>query len=109
MARALPPANLTSTDELRALLERLERRLPNLRGTREKAVDLLDWMDRIHELIPELQGDGADLRPELSRLETVEAALQDRAGVLVREAGSNLAQARTDGGGDHTRTLVVVR
>ncbi len=96
MARALPPTNLTPTDELRSLLERLERLLPSLRGKGENAIDLLDWMDRIHELVPELQEGGADLRPELSRLGTVEATLQDKAGIMAREVGSKLAQARTE-------------
>lgn len=96
MARAIPPTNLTPADELRVLLERLERRLPNLRGTGESTIELLGWMDRIHVLVPELREMGVDLRAEMSRLETIEATLEDRAGVLAREAGSKLARARVE-------------
>lgn len=96
MARALPPTTLTPADELRDLLDRAERRVVNLRGTGKDAVLLLDWLDRIAVLAAQLEAEGADLRPERGRLETVEAKLRERAGQLVREAGAAFQRARQE-------------
>ncbi|HIQ04496.1 MAG TPA: tetratricopeptide repeat protein [Anaerolineae bacterium] len=86
----------TPADELRELLTRCENRLPNLKGSGQGALDLLHWVDRIHELIPELEATGVDLRPERGRLLTIEAQLRKRAALIVGEARAvgGLAMAR---------------
>ncbi|MEJ5200478.1 MAG: hypothetical protein WHX53_16280, partial [Anaerolineae bacterium] len=67
MARAIRDEHLTPADELRELLTRCEKQLPNLKGSREQAAELLFQMDRIAELWPQVEALGADLRPEAGR------------------------------------------
>lgn len=96
MAQALRPEQMTPADELRALLARSEQRVANLRGSGRAALDLLLALDRISELWPELEAQGVDLRPELGRWETLQAALERRAALLARElrASGGLPAAR---------------
>ena len=96
MARALAPTSHTPADEMRDLLDSAERRLTNLRGTGKDVVQLLDWLDRIAVLAAQAEIDGADLRPELGRLQTIEARLRERAALIVREAGAELHRARLE-------------
>lgn len=85
MARALRDEHLTPADELRELLTRCEKLLPNLRGSRKRAADLLFYLDRIAELWPQVEALGADLRPEAGRWETIQAAMSRQAATIVRE------------------------
>ena len=96
MAQAIKAENVTPADELRGLLALAEKRVSNLRGSGAGALDLLQDMDRIGELWPELEAQGVDLRPELGRWETLHAVLQRRGAELVREmqAAGGLPAAR---------------
>ncbi|MGC8781788.1 MAG: tetratricopeptide repeat protein [Anaerolineae bacterium] len=96
MARAIRDEHLTPADELRELLTRCEKQLPNLKGSREHAADLLFYMDRIAELWPQVEALGADLRPEAGRWETIQAAVSKQAATIVREinAGEGFARLR---------------
>lgn len=96
MAQAIKSENVTPADELRGLITLSEKRVVTLRGRGAAALDLLLDLDRIAGLWPELEAQGVDLRPELGRWETLQAALQGRAPVLVRElrAAGGLPAAR---------------
>lgn len=85
MAQAIKPDNVTPADELRALLALSEQRVVNLRGTGADALKLLLDLDRIDLLWPLLETQGVDLRPELGRWETLQAALRRYAPRLVSE------------------------
>jgi tetratricopeptide (TPR) repeat protein len=84
MARAVRAGEMTPADELRALLSDSERLLANLKGD-GAAVQLLDNMDRIAELWPQLEAAGVDLRPEAGRWETIQALAHKQGGTIVRE------------------------
>ncbi|MCX7670722.1 MAG: tetratricopeptide repeat protein [Anaerolineae bacterium] len=96
MARAIRDEHLTPADELRELLTRCEKQIPDLKGSRERAADLLCHMDRIAELWPQVEALGADLRPEAGRWETLQAAVRKHAATIVREinAGGGFAALR---------------
>jgi len=96
MARAIRDEHLTPADELRELLTRCEKLLPDLKGSRDRAADLLFYMDRIAELWPQVEAAGADLRPEAGRWETIQAAVSKQAATIVREinAGGGYAALR---------------
>ncbi len=85
MAQAIKSVNVTPADELRDLLTLNEKRVVDLRGQGAKALDLLLDLDRIVEMWPQLEAQGVDLRPELGRWETLQAAVQSRGAVLVQE------------------------
>ncbi len=76
---------MTPADELRELLGGVEKRLANLRGSGKGAAELLLDLDRIDELWPELEAQGADLRPESGRWETIQAQLRRNGPRLLRE------------------------
>jgi tetratricopeptide (TPR) repeat protein len=91
MARALRDEQVTPADELRALLTANEKLVVNLQDNRGAALELLENLDRLVELWPELEAAGVDLRPELGRWETLQASLRKQAPHLVRAL-------RADGG-----------
>jgi tetratricopeptide (TPR) repeat protein len=96
MARALRDDRLTPADELRSLLAECEKLLVNLRGSGSNALDLLQNMDRIAGLIPELEASGADLRAERSRWDALQSAVRTNASRIVRQASARggLAELR---------------
>jgi len=96
VARALASLQLTPADELRQLLSESERLVAAIRGRGAQALELLQNLDRIEELWPQLEVAGADLRPEAGRWETLQASVRASAGTLVRElnAGGGLAASR---------------
>ena len=96
MARALRYEQVTPADELRALLAVSEKQIANLRGSGAGARDLLENMDHISGLWPELEAAGVDLRPEAGRWETLQALLKRHARLLLKElrASGGLAAAR---------------
>jgi len=96
MVKALPQEELTPADELRSVLSECERALGKLRGSGEAALAILHGLDRIAELLPQLEAMGVDLRPERARLSTLEGQLRHKARDLLRElrAGGGLAAAR---------------
>ncbi|OQA46224.1 MAG: Tetratricopeptide repeat protein [Chloroflexi bacterium ADurb.Bin325] len=87
---------MTPADELRELLGRVEKRLANLRGSGQGAVELLLDLDRIAELWPELEAQGVDLRPEAGRWDTIQAQLRRSGPRVLRElwAAGGLDQVR---------------
>ena len=96
MVKALPEEKITPADELRSVLTQCERAMGKLRGSGEAALDILYGLDRIAELLPQLEASGVDLRPERARLATLEGQLHHKARSLVRElrASGGLAKAR---------------
>ncbi|MCX6030949.1 MAG: tetratricopeptide repeat protein [Chloroflexi bacterium] len=102
MAQALRDQQMTPADELRELLADSEKRVSNLTHSGAGALTLLENMDRVAELWPQLEEAGMDLRPEAGRWETLQAALRRKAGQLVGEmrARGGLQGARAARYGD---------
>jgi len=98
MVRAIPQPKLTPADDLRDKLQRAERAVANLKGMGTEAIALLELLDEAQDLITRLEAKGMDLRPERTRLITVQNQLRSRAAVLVREvaAAGGLAALRRD-------------
>jgi tetratricopeptide (TPR) repeat protein len=99
MARALRETHTTSADELRALLTESEILVPALQGRSGDPVALLENMDRIAELWPQLEATGVDLRSEAGRWESLQNAVRTNAPALVRQA-AGLAAVRRQSHGD---------
>ncbi len=76
---------MTPADELRELLADSEKRVANLTHSGAGALRLLENMDRVAELWPQLEEAGVDLRPEAGRWESLQATLGKKAGQLVGE------------------------
>ena len=85
MAQALRYEPVTPADELRELLTDNEKLVVTLRGQGAGSLTLLQNMDRIAALWPELEAAGVDLRPEAGRWETLQASLRKHGPRLVRE------------------------
>lgn len=89
MVKAIPQPRLTPADDLRDKLQRAERAVANLKGMGAEAVALLELLDEAHDLIIGLEAKGMDLRPERTRLTTVQNQLRSRAAVLTREVAAD--------------------
>lgn len=85
MAQSIRTEQITPADEVRELLAECEKFIPNLKGSRARAVEFLTRLDRIAELWPQVEAMGADLRPEAGRWETLLAQTHKQAPALVRE------------------------
>jgi len=96
MVKTLLQVKMTPADDLRSVLADCEGALGKLRGSGEAALSILHGLDRMAELLPELETSGVDLRPERTRLTTLETQLRRKAGELLRElrASGRLAAAR---------------
>lgn len=96
MVKTLLQVKMTPADDLRGVLADCEGALGKLRGSGEAALSILHGLDRMAELLPELETSGVDLRPERTRLTTLETQLRRKAGELLRElrASGGLAAAR---------------
>lgn len=77
----------TPAEELRALLEELEIRVANMEGTGEEVLAIPRLLDRATTLVANLRAMGVDVRPEETRLLTVQGLLRRKARIFVREAG----------------------
>ena len=86
MARSIPKQSFTQVDELRNLLETSYSYAVSIKGAgAEAARDLLYDLDRIHDLFPEFEAQGVDLRAEQGRWEEVQGAVQRHAKDLMNE------------------------
>ncbi len=83
MARAISSEHMTPADELRELLVDSETLVANLRGQGADPLELLENMDRINELWPQLEAAGMDLRPEAGRWESLQARVRSSAPALL--------------------------
>ena len=96
-AEVVARRTIFDAEELRTALRLAEVTVANLRGMgAEHALSLLHLLDAIEEAIPRLESEyGIDLKPERTRLTTVENLTRSRAAVLVREVGrQRLAERR---------------
>ncbi len=97
----IPPKPHTRLDQVRETLDEIEARLPNLRGTGPKGVELLLLFDQVAETLDRLEAAGADVRAERGRLDSAWRALRRRARLFLGEVGAELeAQRRRKGEGD---------
>lgn len=105
VARAPGAASLTPADEVRSVLSDCEQALGSLPGSGGRALAILHGLDRLHDLLPELETRGMDLRSERTRLANLEAELLRLAAALVRElrAVGGLSTARQAVPVDRTR------
>ncbi|MGI6208208.1 MAG: tetratricopeptide repeat protein [Anaerolineae bacterium] len=90
-------SHIGNAEELRQVLRAAELAVANFRGAGpDYALEFLRMLDSIHEAIPRLEGEyGVDLKPERTRLETVQNMTRTNTARLVREIGaSRLAEAR---------------
>ncbi len=86
MAHSIPKQTRTQADDLRDLLEASYTTAVSIRGIgAERARGLLDDLDRIQALFPELQAQGVDLRAERGRWEQVQGAVHRHAAALRSE------------------------
>lgn len=84
MAQMVQRGQVTPADELRDLLEISQKRVANVRGSGDGTVALLEELDRIAALWPQLEAQGVDLRAEAGRWETLQSAvLRNAGGILV--------------------------
>ena len=67
----VPFTMLTPVDHLRESLGEVEQSVASLRGTGPKVLALLYLLDRIADLVTELEAAGVDVRAERVRFETV--------------------------------------
>jgi tetratricopeptide (TPR) repeat protein len=102
MAKALKYEQLTPADELRILLAESEKMVVSLRGRGADAKEILEDMDRIAALWPQLEAAGVDLRAEAGRWETLQANLRANGWTLLRELSTagGLAAVRREEYGD---------
>jgi len=89
---------VTPADELRDLLTASEKLVVDLRSNPAGAISLLENLDRLSQLWPELETAGVDLRPEAGRWETLQASVRRHARELTRELHSRggLAKLRAE-------------
>jgi len=95
-APAVSP-NIRQADDLRLALREAELLIADLpRAGREEVLRYIALLDDIEEAVPRLESQyGVDLKPERTRLETLENITRSKARRLVGEAGASvLAQAR---------------
>lgn len=88
MAQSIRTGQFTPADEVRELLAAGENYIPDIKGSKERAVAFLTHLDRLAELWPQVEAMGADLRPEAGRWETLLALTHKQAPALVREIGA---------------------
>jgi tetratricopeptide (TPR) repeat protein len=88
----------TSAVALRQVLHDLEIGLANLKGRGRGVLDLLHMRDRLDAQLAALQADGMDLRPEKTRVETIDNIFMRKASELDSELGNigGLAGARRE-------------
>lgn len=85
----------TSAVAVREIIHDLEVGLANLRGRGRSVLDLLHMRDQLDEQVAGLEAEGMDLRPERTRIETIDNILMRKAAEIDREIGG-LAIARRE-------------
>jgi len=78
----------TTLAELRDQIRQLEIGVANLQGRRSGVIDLLRLRSRVEEAMERFQTSNVDVRPERTRLNSVDNALHRQAAIVVREAGN---------------------
>jgi tetratricopeptide (TPR) repeat protein len=84
----VPSMMRTPADRLREALDKAEQAQASLRGAGPRALELLHLIDRIVNLLAELEADGVDVRAERVRLETVQRKLRSQQRDFLVEAGA---------------------
>jgi tetratricopeptide (TPR) repeat protein len=83
---------LNPADELRELLSSLEESSVNLdKLSSAQALSLLQELDRVDELLAQLEATGANLAPERGRFEAAQAHLKHKAGTILNRLGGPAA------------------
>ncbi len=98
MAQAIRTGQFTPADEVRELLGAGENYIPDIKGSKERAVAFLAQLDRLAELWPQVEAMGADLRPEAGRWETLLALTSAGASECVRDGAPAPARRAGLGG-----------
>ncbi|MEE8389621.1 MAG: tetratricopeptide repeat protein [Anaerolineae bacterium] len=90
----VPSAIRTPVDRLRESLDKAEQSVTSLRGIGPQALELPHLLDRITDLVGELEATGVDVRAEHVRFEIVQRQLRRRQNHFVAEAGSAFQEER---------------
>jgi tetratricopeptide (TPR) repeat protein len=90
----VPPTSHTPADRLRESLDKIERMMPNLRGTGAQVLRLAHMFDQAAEALVELEEAGMDVRAERARFESAQRQLRRRQGHFLAEAGKELKEER---------------
>jgi len=86
MAHSISRQARTQADDLRDLLDKSYTAAVNVKGAgAEQARQLLANLDRIHELFPQLEAQGGDLRAERGRWQEIQGAVRRHAADLRAE------------------------
>jgi len=84
----------TPGDRVRAMLDKVERTMSNLRGAGPQALKLLYLFDQLDEALAELEANGMDVRAEYTRFETVQRQIRRRRRSFLSEASAALEDER---------------
>ena len=78
----------TRAEELRKLLDRLETRVGKLEHSeKDELLTIPPLLDATQQLLTELSEKGGSWQPEETRMETITAQLERKAGTFVRKVG----------------------
>ena len=99
----VPPTMLTPSDRLRESLDEAEQSVVSLRGTGPPVLGLLHLLDRIADLLTELDAGGVDVRAERVRFDTVQRQLRRRQRQFLIEADTAFQEERVAVGPDQAR------
>lgn len=104
-AKSRPQQPITRTDELRQLLDRLEAKVGLIgHGLGGDALNILHWLDEVHDLLAALTAKGGDFTAEQVRRRIILAQLERKAARFLKELGGAkaLIAARQDVAPDAT-------
>lgn len=90
----VPSTSHTPADRLRESLDKIERMMPNLRGTGAQVLKLAHMFDQAAEALAELEEAGMDVRAERVRFESAQRQLRRRRDQFLAEAGAELEKER---------------
>jgi len=84
----------TPADRVREALGKVERLIPNLRGTGPQALELLHLLDQTADGLAKLEAAGVDIRAERARFESVQQQLRHRPNRFLAEVGVAFQEER---------------
>jgi len=99
----VPAKPFTPADRAREALGEAERILSRLRGSGPQAVRLLHLLDQVGQTLAELEANGAEVRAERARFETVQGRLRRYRQLFLSEVGEALKEERAAARPDRAR------
>jgi tetratricopeptide (TPR) repeat protein len=90
----VPDVIRTPADKIRAALDQAEERVNNLRGSGVDAMEIPELFDQIAHGLNQLEQEGADVRAERTRFETIQGQLRGQKRRFLSEVGEALEERR---------------